>query len=94
MKESTYLVSFVFTLFNTVSLSDLSGTLGGILGGELRAAALGKRGGRGGGGQVSAMSLKKTTKKLLILATHLTRLNWSGLLISTLKHMLNYNWSH
>lgn len=63
VKGSAYLVSFVFTLFNTASLSDLSGTLGGILGGESRAAALVEREGRGGGGQISAMSFKKNEKK-------------------------------
>lgn len=89
MKESTYLVSSVFTLFNTVSLSDLSGTLGGTQGEEPRAAALDERGGLGGQVQISAMSFKKQhtprPSEPLILASHLTILKQYGLLISTLK---------
>lgn len=55
--------NLVFTLFNIVSLPDLSGILGGILGGESMAGALEERGGRCGGGQISAMSFKKTKKQ-------------------------------
>lgn len=58
---------FLFTLFNTPSLSDLSGTLGGILGGQSRAVASEERGGRGGAAQISDMSFWKPTP--LILAT-------------------------
>lgn len=62
--DSTHLVSLVFIHCSiTVSWSDLSGTLGGILGRELKAAGLGERGGGGGAGLVSAMSFKKTNKQ-------------------------------
>lgn len=58
---------FLFTLFNTPSLSDLSGTLGGILGGQLRAVASDERGGRGGGAPISDMSFGKPTPLILAI---------------------------